>query len=65
MKKWYLSKTIWANIIVIATAGLTASYQFLPGLQGSIDPSTYTLLLFFTGAGNVFLRAITNSGITK
>jgi len=65
MKPWYESKTIWANIIVTVTAFLTAIYQFLPGLQGTIEPSTYVALLFITGVGNVFLRTITNAGITK
>ena len=65
IKPWYQSRTIWANFVVVATAGLAAVYQFLPQLQGQLDASTYQFLLFLTGAGNVFLRAITNSGITK
>ena len=65
MKKWYRSKTIWANVIVVVTALAGAIHQFLPDLIGEFDPQVYAGLLFVTGAINLLLRSITNSGIIK
>jgi len=64
-KPWHKSKTIWANVIVVVTAIAGAIHQFLPDLVGQFAPEDYALLLFITGALNIFLRSITNSGIIK
>jgi len=58
-KPWYKSKTIWANALVIVS-GLTAAIDQSAPILGNVDPRA----LFVIGAANIFLRAITNSGIT-
>lgn len=50
MKKWYTSKTIWANLIGIAVA-----------LGWQLDPNEVTAILAFI---NIVLRIVTKDEIT-
>lgn len=53
-KKWYLSKTLWVNIIAASAIIIQNKYGFV------LDSSTQTLIL----AGvNVALRAITKEAL--
>lgn len=56
MKKWYLSKTMWVNII--ATLGIIAQ-----GIAGHEVISVEAQGLILT-AINMILRLITNAGLT-
>lgn len=62
MKPWYLSKTIWFNIVVASMAGVETSFQLL---QSVLPVQSYQAWLFIVTVGNVALRAITTQGISK
>lgn len=64
-KKWYQSKTMWANLIVVVTAIVTGVEQYAPQLAGIVTAQHMGVLLFASGVANMFLRAITTTGITK
>ena len=54
-KKWYYSKTLWANfvaVIAIAVQGLTGKELINPEVQGSV-----------LGIANLALRLITKSDL--
>ena len=55
MKKWYLSKTVWFNIITL-TLGLFA-------VVNDVYPVDPEYLALFNGIGNVFLRFLTKEPI--
>lgn len=56
MKKWIKSRTLWVNIIAIATIVLQAEYGFI------ISPE---LELAALGIINLILRSITKEGLEK
>ena len=59
-KKWYLSKTEWFNVVTILV-GIAALPEFL-----SILPEAWLpYIVFVNAAGNMYLRTITNQGISK
>jgi hypothetical protein len=55
MKKWYLSKTLWANLI--AAIGTFTAAQFGIEISAEMVVTILTVL-------NVILRAITKEGLT-
>jgi hypothetical protein len=57
MKKWYLSKTLWFNFIVIMVEvlQLLASHHL-------VSPEYVALI---DGLGNIFLRFVTREPIVK
>lgn len=56
MKKWYLSKTLWINVIAIAGIILRAEYGY------TITPEGEIIIL---GAINLLLRLITKEKLKK
>jgi hypothetical protein len=54
-KKWYKSKTFWTNVVVVILGILEAA-----GIVESRGMTT-----FAAGLGNVGLRAITKSALTR
>jgi len=61
MKKWYQSKTVWANVALV----LGAVIQMLPQLQVTMTPEQYGMVFFAFGTINLVLRKLTTTGITK
>ena len=57
-KKWYLSKTIWTNIVIAMAAA------FAPPVTEFIKNNPEMVALIWAGI-NGLLRLITNKGITK
>jgi len=57
MKKWYLSKTLWANVIMGAVAFIDINKDILPL---SIEQQ----VLIVSGL-NIILRFITTKSLTK
>jgi len=56
-KKWYLSKTLWANVLAIV--GMIAEYCLSHQIY---SPETHAVALAVI---NLVLRWVTNQGITK
>ena len=56
-KRWFLSKTLWVNILGVAVIVINHL-----ALNGVIDPSYEALGLAII---NIILRAVTKQGITK
>jgi hypothetical protein len=54
-KKWYTSKTIWANVMAVIASAVVAK-------TGYVIPAEYQAMMLT--AMNVFLRKITKSEIT-
>ena len=59
MKKWYQSKTIQTNAIIV----IGAITQFLPQLQVVLTAKQYALIFFLFGVGNLVLRKVTTTAI--
>lgn len=62
MKKWYLSKVIWFNIVVSALVALEASFS---ALQSILPTNVYAVAVPVLAIGNAVLRIITTQGIEK
>ncbi len=60
-KRWYRSKTLWFNAIVLA---LAAAETQLNVLQGVLPGGLYAWLAFVLPVGNAALRFITTTAIT-
>lgn len=56
MKKWYLSRTVWLGIIVVA-GGIA---EYIAGLPPGVAISTV-----IAGALGVIVRFLTNTKVTK
>lgn len=61
-KPWYLSKTLWANaiVVVIALLGFVAGDQF----PITLGPEVVYVIGFVLGILNLVLRFLTNQPIT-
>lgn len=59
MKKWYKSKTVRANAIVV----IGAITQFLPQLQVTMTVKQYAIVFFIFGVSNLLLRKVTTTAI--
>ena len=57
MKKWYLSKTLWVNVLAIA--GMVAEYMITNQIY---SPELHAMVLAII---NLALRFVTKSGIMK
>ena len=60
-KRWYSSKTLWFNVIVLA---LAAAETQLNVLQNVLPGGLYAWLAFVLPVGNAALRFITSTAIT-
>jgi hypothetical protein len=60
-KRFYRSKTLWFNAIVLALAAAEAQLNLLKGV---LPGDLYTWLAFVLPVGNAALRFITSSAIT-
>lgn len=60
-KRWYRSKTLWFNAIVLA---LAAAETQLKVLEGVLPGGLYAWLAFVLPVGNAALRFITTTAIT-
>ena len=58
-KKWYQSKTVWFNI---ATAAVTVASELTNTFPASQHVAVFTTI---ATVGNLFLRAISNTTLTK
>ena len=57
MKKWYVSKTLWVNLLAVLAAGLaTQGIDLTPEMQG-------TTVAFVMGVVNIVLRMTTSTGL--
>ena len=63
MKAWYKSKTVWFNLLVIATSISQGFGDILPALGPVLSPGAYQWTLFVVGALGLSLRAITAAPI--
>ena len=62
MKKWYLSKTLWVNIMTSAVAVLS----YFQGVDWiSAHPEVIAVLGTVIGLLNVVLRLVTKGPVTK
>ena len=65
MKPWYQSKTIWFNV---GTGLLNVANETAPLLE-VLDPETSerlrVLLVTMQVTGNIILRFVTNTGVTR
>ena len=59
-KKWYLSKTLWVNVIAFVVAVLSGF-----GLVGELDPSLTPFVVPVIAIINFVLRLVTNKSITS
>ena len=57
MKNWYQSKTLWVNVLAIV--GMVAEYLIAHQIY---SPETHAIMLAVI---NLFLRIITNTGLTR
>lgn len=59
-KPWYESKTVWTNIVasVAAVASMAAGDGLLP-------PIVIKWMLVAVGVGNVWLRSVTDTAISR
>lgn len=57
-KCWYKSKTIWANVLIGAVAGISAVVS-----DGEIDADTARILTLTGAMSNLFLRFVTDKPI--
>jgi hypothetical protein len=57
MKRWYLSKTLWVNLIAILAISLQGYYG-----KEVISTDLQAMIL---GVINIILRSITNKKLTK
>lgn len=55
-KKWYLSKTLWVNIIAFAAMVIQSQYGFI------ISPEEQGAIIIFA---NLILRLISGEGLSK
>lgn len=60
-KPWYLSRTIWFNLIVLALASAETQLQVLKDV---LPGGLYAWLAFVLPVGNAALRFITTTGVT-
>lgn len=60
-KRWYRSKTLWFNAIVLMLAAAESQLQVL---QGVLPGGLYAWLAFVLPVGNAALRFITTTAIT-
>lgn len=60
-KRWYRSKTLWFNAIVLS---LAAAESQLKVLEGVLPGGLYAWLAFVLPVGNAALRFITSTAIT-
>lgn len=60
-KRWYRSKTLWFNAVVLA---LAAAETQLKVLEGVLPGGLYAWLAFVLPVGNAALRFITTTAIT-
>lgn len=60
-KRWYRSKTLWFNAIVLM---LAAAEMQLNVLQGVLPGDVYAWLAFVLPVGNAVLRLFTTTAIT-
>ena len=58
-KKWYKSKTLWTNIVIV----LTGVEQLLPTVGLAIAPMIMPYVLLAAGVANIILRLVTTEGI--
>lgn len=57
-KKWYQSRTVWANILFIAGGALALVLQ-----EVELTPQVAQWVAVVQGVFNLILRAVTNKGI--
>lgn len=57
MKKWYMSKTLWVNVLAIAV--MVTEYLIANQLY---SPEIHVIVLAVI---NMILRLVTNTGVTK
>ena len=62
-KKWYKSKTMWANIAVGLATLAGVVIEALPILESQITVEAYKGLLFVATFANIDLRKITTTGV--
>lgn len=60
-KKWYKSKTVWANVFTFIASGALV----LSPLQAFIPPLYYAMALSVVALGNIGLRLVTTTEINK
>lgn len=60
-KRWYRSRTLWFNLIVLMLAAAETQLQVL---QGVLPGGLYAWLAFVMPIGNAALRFITTTAIT-
>lgn len=58
-KPWYLSKTLWFNIITILAAILA-----VPEITSIIPPEFLKYIVALNGIGNIILRVISATQLT-
>ena len=61
MKKWYLSKTEWFNVVTLA-AGLVATVQGNEWVMA--NPRVSAAVLSAAAVVNILLRLVTNKKVT-
>ena len=62
MKPWYMSKTIWFNLLM---AGLVALESGLSQLSALVPANWYAIIAIILPVGNAMLRIISTTGISK
>lgn len=60
-KRWYCSKTLWFNLIMLA---LAAAESQLNVLQGVLPGGLYAWLAFILPVGNAMLRFVSTTVLT-
>lgn len=61
-KQWYQSKTVWFNIVTVALAALP---ELIDAVKVIAPPRWIDLLVLVNTVGNIVLRAVTKTAITK
>lgn len=62
VKKWYLSKTIWFNMIMAGLAAAEASVNLLQPVAGE---RSFALLAVTLAVGNAILRVVSTQGLSR
>lgn len=62
MKQWYLSKTIWVNLLTMVIGGVTAMSQSSVVAE---HPALTAAVAAIIGGVNVLLRFVTDSPVAK
>lgn len=62
VKKWYLSKTIWFNMIMAGLAAAEASVNLLQPVAGD---RAFAYLAVTLAVGNAILRVVSTQGLSR